>query len=296
MSVALEDLRRARRRFEPEPLAGDPLDLGVGRRVRADRARELADAHSFEGAVDAGAIPLERERPAGELEPERRRLGVDSVRAPDRDRVAMLLGPGDDRREGALDALQHEGSGLPDLQRQRSVQHVRRGQAVVEPAALLAQLLRDRVDERGDVVMRARLDLRHPLGTRRYRPRPDRGDRLRRHDPRLGPPLERRQLDVEPPAQLRLVRPDRRHGRAGVARNHSSESSVPPGRSTVGQPGVAAASSAMSRRYCIPSKRIRSQPVYADSRASATVAPVPVTPRMRPPFVTSCSPCSAVPA
>ena len=42
----------------------------------------------------------------------------------------------------------------------------------------------------------------------------------------------------------------------------------------------------------MPSKRIFSQPAYADSRASATVAPVPVTPRMRPPFVTSCSPCS----
>ena len=128
MPVALEDLRRARRRLEPEPLAGDPLDLGVGRRVRADGARELADAHPFERAVDPGAVPLERERPAGELEPERRRLGVDAVRAADRERVAMLLGPGDDRRERALDALEHERSGLLDLQRQRGVEHVRRGQ------------------------------------------------------------------------------------------------------------------------------------------------------------------------
>ena len=30
VAVALEDLRRARRRLEAEPLAGDPLDLGIG--------------------------------------------------------------------------------------------------------------------------------------------------------------------------------------------------------------------------------------------------------------------------
>ena len=53
VAVALEDLRRRRRRLEAEPLAGDPLDLGVGRRVGADRAGELADADPFERAGDA---------------------------------------------------------------------------------------------------------------------------------------------------------------------------------------------------------------------------------------------------
>ena len=229
--VALEDLRRARRRFEPEALARDPLHLWIGRRVRADRARELADPHPFEGSADTSTIALERERPAGQLEPERRRLGVDAVRAPDRDRLAVLLRPGDDGRECALDPVEHERARFADLQRQRRVEHVRRGQAVVEPAPLLAQLLRDRVDERSDVVVGARLDLGDALGARRHRPRPDRVDRLVRDDPDLRPPVERGQFDVEPPAQLRLVRPDRRHGRAGVARNHSSESSVRLGRS-----------------------------------------------------------------
>ena len=55
VAVALEDLRRRRRRLEPEPLAGDPLDLGVDRGVLADGARELADAHAFERARDARA-------------------------------------------------------------------------------------------------------------------------------------------------------------------------------------------------------------------------------------------------
>ena len=177
--IALEDLRRARRRLEPEPLAGDPLDLRVDRRVRADGARELADAHALERARDAGAIALERERPAGELEPERRRLGVDAVRAAHLHRVTVLLGPRDDGGERGSTPSSTSAPASPDLQRERGVDDVRRGEAVVEPAPLLAELLRDRVDERGDVVVRPRLDLRHPLGGRRDRPRADRVDRLR---------------------------------------------------------------------------------------------------------------------
>ena len=42
--VARDHLRRHRIRLEPEPLARRPLDLRVDGGVRADRARELADA------------------------------------------------------------------------------------------------------------------------------------------------------------------------------------------------------------------------------------------------------------
>ena len=84
VTVALEDLCRGRRRLEAEPLAGDPLELRVGGRVRADGAGELADAHALERARDARAAAVELERPAGELQPERRRLGVHAVRAADR--------------------------------------------------------------------------------------------------------------------------------------------------------------------------------------------------------------------
>ena len=55
--VALEDLRRDRLGLEPEPLAGDPLHLGVGGRVGADRARELADAHRLERARRGASGP-----------------------------------------------------------------------------------------------------------------------------------------------------------------------------------------------------------------------------------------------
>ena len=64
VAVALEDLRRARRRLEPEPLAGDPLDLGIGRGVGADRAGKLADADPLERARDTDAVALEARRPS----------------------------------------------------------------------------------------------------------------------------------------------------------------------------------------------------------------------------------------
>src|SRR4051794_26906950 len=101
MPVAGDHLRRDRIRLESEALAGDALDLGVDRRVGADRARELADAAAGERPLDTAAGAVELERPTGELPAERGRLGVDAVRAADADRPAMLLGERDDGRERA---------------------------------------------------------------------------------------------------------------------------------------------------------------------------------------------------
>ncbi len=101
VTVALEDLRRARRRLEAEPLARDPLELRVGRGVRSDGAGELADADPLERASDALAAARELERPAGELQAERRRLGMDAVRAADLKRLAVLLGASGDDGECA---------------------------------------------------------------------------------------------------------------------------------------------------------------------------------------------------
>ena len=170
MAVALEDLRRARSRLEPEPLAGDPLDLGIRGRVGADRARELADPHAFERPSDAGAVALEREGPAGELEAEGRRLGVDAVRAPDRQ--SSRGAPRRARRRRRRPARSRRGSSAPAsrIWSESAVSSdVRGGQAVVEPAPLLAERLGDRIDERGDVVVRPRLDLRDALRRRRRR-------------------------------------------------------------------------------------------------------------------------------
>src|SRR3954447_11687375 len=105
MPVALDDLRRGRRRLEPEPLAGDPLDLGVDRGVLADRSGELADAHAFESARDARPCAVELERPHRELQAERRRLRVHAVRSADAERELVLLGARGDGCERTVDAV-----------------------------------------------------------------------------------------------------------------------------------------------------------------------------------------------
>ena len=92
MAVALEDLRRGWRGLEADPLAREPLELGIRRGVGADRARELADAHPLERPRDAFLAARQLERPAGELEPEGCGLGMDAVRAADLQRLAVLLG------------------------------------------------------------------------------------------------------------------------------------------------------------------------------------------------------------
>jgi hypothetical protein len=48
----------------------------------------------------------ESERPAGQLQPERGRLGVDAVRPADRERASMLVGARDYCRERTIDSGQ----------------------------------------------------------------------------------------------------------------------------------------------------------------------------------------------
>ena len=220
MPVALEDLRRDRVGLEPESLAGDPLDLGIRRGVRADGAGELADAHPVERLRQSRAVPRELEGPARELEAEGRRLRVDAVRAPDAERVAVLAGARADSVQSAVEVFEQQPPGLLDLQCERRVDHVRGGQPVVEPATLLSELGGHRVDECRRVVLGDELELRDARGRRRARALADRRHGLRRHDSDLRPAVERSQLDVEPARELALLRPDGGHGRKGVAGDH----------------------------------------------------------------------------
>src|SRR6476620_1407594 len=101
--VALQDLSRRRRRLETEPLASHALDLGIGRGVRADCARELSDTHPLEGTIETRPVAVELERPPGQLEPERGRFGMNPMRSSDLERCAMLLSQIDHCREGPFE-------------------------------------------------------------------------------------------------------------------------------------------------------------------------------------------------
>ena len=220
VAVALEDLRRRGRRLEAEPLARDALEVGIGRRVRADGARELADAHAVERVRDAGARPVELERPARELDAEGRRLGVHAMRPPHLERAAVLLGARCHDGECAVERGDDQRAGLADLERKRRVDDVGGGEAVVEPAPFFAELLGDGVDERRRVVVQCRLDLGDALGRRGLRLLLQRLRRLGGHDSELGPGRRRRELHLEPRFEPALVRPDPGHRGAGVAGDH----------------------------------------------------------------------------
>ena len=191
--VALDDLRGVGRGIEAQTLAREPLELRARCRIRADGAGELADPHPLERAIEARTPAVELERPAGELQPERRRFGVDAVRAAHDQRPAVFLGPGDDGCGGAVEALDEQRTGLTHLQRQRGVEHVRGGEAVVKPApALRVEPFSDGIDEGGEVVARPLLELADALGRRGDGPLSGRPRDLVREHAQLGPGVERR--------------------------------------------------------------------------------------------------------
>src|SRR5439155_9694783 len=92
------------------------------------------------------AIRLEGE--ARELEAERRGLGVDAVGAADAERVAELDGPRGQRVAVGARPPDQKAAGGADLQGERRVEDVGGGQAVMDPAPLGTDRLRDDVDER----------------------------------------------------------------------------------------------------------------------------------------------------
>ena len=71
---------------------------------------------------------------ARELDAEGRRLGVDAVGASDAERALVLAGRGDQHRDELAGAGQDDLADRAQLQRERRVEHVRGGQAVVDPA------------------------------------------------------------------------------------------------------------------------------------------------------------------
>ena len=225
MPVALDDLRRGRLRLEPELLARDALDLGVDRRVVADRARELADPD----ALERGREPLRSRSSSNAQTASLRPKVVGSAWTPCVRPIVSVSRCSsarcDDRVEGAVDPGQDELAGRADLERERRVDDVRRRQPVVEPAPGRARARRRR--RRRTRPGRGASSPRSPRRAPASAPcafGADLGRRLGRDDADLGPPVERRELDLEPALELALVRPDPGHGRAGVAGDHSLDS------------------------------------------------------------------------
>ncbi len=85
MAVALQDLGRDRRRREPELRADILLHLRAEMFERPDRPRNLPDGDPFHRRRQPVDIPPRLVVPERQLQSERRRLGVNSVRPADHD-------------------------------------------------------------------------------------------------------------------------------------------------------------------------------------------------------------------
>ena len=101
MPVALDDLGADRVDVKAERRQHLRLDLRAEVAVRPDRPGDLAGADLVDGGGQARPAALELERPAGELEPERRRLGVDRMGAAHHHRRGLRASPGDEHARAA---------------------------------------------------------------------------------------------------------------------------------------------------------------------------------------------------
>ena len=115
---------------------------------------------------------------------------------------------------------------VADLERERGVEHVARGEPVVHVARVGADLLRERGRERDHVVAHALLDLGDARRIDR-RLRADRRERRGRNQTAFRVHLADRELDLEPARVLPLLGEDLRPSRAASSARSSALRSTP---------------------------------------------------------------------
>ncbi len=106
VAVAGDDLRGDVPRADPQARQYAGLELRVRRGVGPDGPREGTDGDLVEGLGEPQGVAVGLEGEAGQLDAERRRLGVDAVGPPDAERLGLLAGPRGERRDQLLRALQ----------------------------------------------------------------------------------------------------------------------------------------------------------------------------------------------
>ena len=131
------------------------IEVGMG----ADGAGELADpdalAHLEEPLDGAAEFVIHQ----GQLQAEGDRLRMDAVAAADHRDVLEFAGPPGDGRAQMVQVVQDDGAGLVELDGERGVEHVGRGQPLVNPARRGPDGSGDIFQEGDDVVIGPLLDL-----------------------------------------------------------------------------------------------------------------------------------------
>ena len=194
------------------PTAPEMAQVATSSRAAASRSRHLENS----------AIGL------GELDAEGRRLGVDAVRTADGDGVLVLEGPPLQGRQKRVDVGKEKVGGAHELHVEAGVEDVGGGHALMDEAGIRPDDLGEMGEEGDDVVLRRPLDLVDAVDVEFGLAAllPDRSRRRSRNDAELGERVAGVRLDLEPDAELRFGRPDGRHFRAGVTRDHAACSVV----------------------------------------------------------------------
>ena len=260
MPVARDHLGRDRLYLEAQAARDVRLhrrvDVGEGPDGAGDRAGRRFGARRLQPA------PVAREFGVGlrQFEAEGGRLGVDAVAAPDARREFVLARATLQRGEERVEIGEKDVGGAGQLDREAGVEHVRRRHAPVQEARLRADMLGDVGEEGDDVVFDLALD---GVDARDLEP-PALGDGGGDSGRDLAQQLLRLAgvaLDVEPYAEFGLRRPERRHVRPRVARDHRQRGAaarLPP--STVASAPVVPRASARCTKACATSAAVTSRP------------------------------------
>ncbi len=196
----------------------DPrIDLGESADRAGDRAGRDLGARRDQALFGAGELGIGD----GELEPERGRLGMDAVGAADGRREFVFAGAALERGDERIDVGDQKIGGAHQLHVKAGVEHVGRRHALVHETRLGPDDFGQMGEEGDDVVLGLALDLVDAVDIelRRLALGPDLLRRRLRDHAELGHGVGGMGLDLEPDAKPRLRRPDRRHLRAGVARD-----------------------------------------------------------------------------
>ncbi len=198
--------------------------VAIHLREGADRPRDGAGCDLGAGGRQARARPGELGMGERELEPERRGLGMDAVRAADGRRELVLEGAALERGQERLGVGDQQIARALELHVEAGVEHVGRCHALVHEARLGADDLGQMRQERDHIVLDLALDRidagNVELGVAAALA-DGLGGRLRDH-PELGHGIGGMRLDLEPDAIARLRVPDRRHVGPGIARDHAA--------------------------------------------------------------------------
>ena len=213
--VALDDLRRNRRDVQAQALADLLFVLGIEVRAIADRPGKLADAHLLGRQFEAVDVAQHLGVPIGQLQPEGDRLGMHAVGAADHGCVLELPGAALEYVAQLLQVFANDGRSLLDEQRLCGIDHVVRGESVMQPARFRPDFLGHSSGEGDDVVLHLGFDLVDAIEVEVTLFADGDGRRLR-HQSGFGERFSGCQFDLEPGAELVLVAPDMPHFGAGI--------------------------------------------------------------------------------